>query len=267
MFKIPEFKKHFLTIAIINILALIVAYYSLFLDVVLPIKALIFLGLCFFPLLINFGYFWESIHNIIERRVEHEFTNVYSKNYKQSIIIELPELNLFKLVWRGISGIVASIVVIIPISLLVYNSMTTNNAVNVQQNPMMQTVAIIFYSTFLPALFWNYAKNNSIVSMLNIPKVVYIMGNYTLSYIVKTFAIVALACVNSLIDKFIINQSGILDVFSIWKDNASLYEIFKTPDASFLIILIFLAVLQLKTFYFALVNAYLLGTLVPCEEY
>ena len=95
MFKIPEFKKHFLTIAIINILALMVAYYSLFLDVVLPIKALIFLGLCFFPLLINFGYFWESIHNIIERRVEHEFTNVYSKNYKQSIIIELPELNLF----------------------------------------------------------------------------------------------------------------------------------------------------------------------------
>ena len=262
MFKKENFKKHFLFLIFTSILLFIfvIAYFVAisFINIANPIYGilLVILGyiLSLFPIFFPLGYFWELVNNIINRESDILANQIYDGKIKKVYIIDLPHTNVFKLIWRGFSSIVANIFIILPYIYLIY--LAKNNETLVNPDILVITISILFY-LLLPALLWNYAKQNSVVATLNIPKAVFLVGNYTFSFLKGLFFLAIIYLGNLFIDYFFIQLlcklslagteiKSILFLFGIF-----LYSIFT----------------MIKSYYFIYVNAYILGTIIPIQEF
>lgn len=252
MFRQKDFKKHFFYLVSITIylIAFCAVVLTLFihnndkkLDIIIALITLL-------PSYFVMGYFWELTENIINRNSNILANNIYDNKIKKEDIIELPELNFLKFIWRGIVSFVASIIMVLPPLLLIYYIATSGSLCHV--NPVALTIGQCLYYLFIPALLWNYAKQNSIVAPLNIFKAIYILGNYTFRYL-KNVAIF-----------FLVNS------ISIYVNNFIIQNfIVQNKQDNFLFILsaiLFIIIFALQCYYFVFVYAYLLGTILPEEE-
>ena len=144
------------------------------------------------------GYFWELTSSIISRDVDIVANNIYSGKIKSVFVISLPDFKPAKFIWRGFASIVASIMMVLPYALLVFSTAFTG----VFTLPMLEignfhsiyaicyNLLYVFFFAFLPAMLWNYAKENSVFAVWNIRKAVYLLGTYPGKYILNTFVFV-----------------------------------------------------------------------------
>ena len=145
------------------------------------------------------GYFWELTSSIISRDVDIVANNIYSGKIKSVFVISLPDFKPAKFIWRGFASIVASIMMVLPYALLVFSTAFTD----VFTLPMLEignfhsiyaicyNLLYVFFFAFLPAMLWNYAKENSVFAVWNIRKAVYLLGTYPGKYIFILFCILA----------------------------------------------------------------------------
>lgn len=267
MFSTENFKKNFLYL------------FFVFFKFIVPAIILYVLGSCtignfsfwsyvlsgvlfFAPLLCIQGYFWELTSQVISREWDIEGANIYNGKIKQIYQIKFPELNTRKFIWRGIASVVANFIMFCPLLVLLYFSAFTGIfgiqllGTNMFENPSYYYAAIlawIIYGFLVPALLWNYAKQDSVVAVLNYRKAVYIAGNYTGKYILNCIIFVVF---NSILSFAI---SAIFNLFSISTFNLS------EPLAA-LTLLILETVIYMVYIYCTFVNSYLLGTITPPEE-
>lgn len=199
------------------------------------------------------GYFFNLVENIIMRDWDIESTTVYSKKVKTVFKISLPELNIFKIFWRGIASSVAIILLLLPFILLV----TTSNAIFVlsKLSSLFVILIYLFLLLFFPALLWNYSTRNSIVAVFNYRKAIYIMGNYTGSYIKN----ILLGIIYYLIDGWFINI-----IVNIFAKNRIFFA--EHHGINLVYGLILLVIFFTNYIYSLYVNAYLLGTIAPVDE-
>ena len=96
----------------------------------------------------------------------------------------------------------------------------------------------LFFFAFMPALLWNYAKQNSVFAVWNVPKAVYIIENYFFRYIWNTILFVLFYLLNFFV----------------------LYQIYQQFGN---IVYLAAGILYLYSLH---VYAYLLGTLTPLND-
>lgn len=183
------------------------------------------------PLIYIFGYFWNLVENIIDKDVNIEANNVYDGKIKEIYNIILPSLGIKNNMWRGIAFVAALFLLLIPAGLIMYLG------INACANPLIVKVFLALFILTVPAFLWNYADKNSIVSVWNIGKAVYIMGNYPFRYLSRFLVFAAIFLVSGFIDGFLL----------------SYYPIF-------------ILICALKQTYVVYVYAYLMGTLMPHSE-
>lgn len=267
MFSTENFKKHFLYL------------FFVFFKFVIPAIILYVLGSCtignfsfwsyvlsgvlfFAPLLCIQGYFWELTSQIISREWDIEGANINNGKIKQIYQIKFPELNTRKFIWRGIASIVANFIMFSPLLAIFYFSFVAGFfgiqffGTNMFENPSYYFAAIlawIIYGFLTPALLWNYAKQDSVVAVLNYRKAIYIAGNYTGKYILNCIIFIIFNTILSL------TISAIFNLFSINTINLN-------EPLTALTLLIFVTVIYVMYIYCTHVNSYLLGTITPpCE--
>lgn len=252
MFKKDEFKKHFLYLSVMLVITIAIAsaFFLLNLsrlsDIIITVSALFLLV---FFLLSFLGYFWNLTEHIIDRDVEIISNEIYDGKIKKIFHFALPEFNLTKLAWRGLASIVASLVFLIPYFELLYLGFQSGS---LTQSTYSSLIFLnLFYFAFAPALFWNYAKQNSIFAVLDFRKAVYIMGNFFFKYFGVIIFYVFIFIINELFDSVVL--VSIKSLFSS--------QIFMVP-----VIILLSIIIGLKNIYMIFVNAYILGTLVPETE-
>lgn len=237
MFKKENFKKHYLILICCSLLTNLTLILFL-MGKITSIISMAFAGLIMFITgLFLCGYFWNLTENIIDAEADISANTVYNGKIKTFLKIELPTLKIFKLIWRGFASIIANILILIPYFLLIY--LANLSAAVKPSTLMLLPFIMLFYLLFFPALFWNYAKSNSVFAVLNITKAVYIMGNYPGRYIVKAFQLAVIYILFTVLTVFLTNTT---DIF------------------------VYIAILPVAI-YLTLVYAYILGTLVPNEEF
>ena len=260
MFKISGIKKH-----CIYLYSVFIAFFTFFgfltyllnsIDSLLFFKSYINIiwFICLLLLFLFFqGYFFNLVENIIMRDWDIESSAIYTKKVKTIFKISLPELYFFKILWRGIASSVAIVLLLLPFILLV----TTSNAVFVLSKLSSFFVLLIdlFLVLFFPALLWNYSIRNSIVAVFNYRKAIYIMGNYTGSYIKN----ILLGIIYYLIDGWIINF-----IVNIFAKNRIFFA--EHHGINLVYGLILLLIFFTNYIYSLYVNAYLLGTIAPIDE-
>lgn len=200
-----------------------------------------------FSWLILQGYFWNLTSNVISRDVDIVANNVYSGKIKNVYTIHLPEFKPIKFLWRGFASVVASILMVLPYSVLVFSTIFTASFSmpwdNIQMYHRIYTISYnllyLFFFLFMPALLWNYAKQNSVVAVWNIPKAVYIVENYFLNYVGHTVIFILF---------YMLNCAVLLAIFKLF-GNTVMYL------AS--------GILYIYSLH---VYAYLLGTITPVSE-
>lgn len=258
MFTTENFKKHFVYLfsysVVFCVLTIITAI--LMFSETLPTYSRYICGLAgvillLIPVLLTIGYFWNLTQQIISREEDISANSIYNGKIKHIYKIELPEFKFFQHLWRGIASIVANILLVIPYLYMIY--LNTFSGSYSQTGPLVILAATIFYVLFCPALLWNYAKNNSVVSVLNIFKAINITGNYTLRYIRCIFMFIITYIVIALTDLLLYNF-----VRPFMHENLNIFEII----VCLLSAIIFIA----KYLYFLYVNAYILGTITPVDE-
>ena len=263
MLKLKDFKKHFIYLTLTTIVSFLIAFYiqttslsALF----QTILTLIFLAV---PFLAITGYFWDTTQNVVDRSVDYKFSNIYGKGIKEKLVgIELPDFNLFKHIWRGISSLVASVLIMLPLYVLLTISGRLQELSSI--TTMTPTVMIcLFYFSFFPALLWNYAKNNSIVSVFNFPKAVYIMGNYTTRYVIHTVILLALIFADKIINHVLCLHLT-LDISTL-TNIGSIISFLQNTDL--LLLILPLIIILIKSIYLLMVYAYILGTIAPIDEF
>ena len=110
------------------------------------------------------GYFWEMTASIIERETDIVSSSVYDGKTKSVEKITLPDINFKKCTWRGIASSVAILIMELPVILLLMSRVFLDNELLL---PI--TIIVQFSIWFLsPGLFWNYAKKDSVFSILNV---------------------------------------------------------------------------------------------------
>ena len=121
--------------------------------------------ICLFipPLLVN-GYFWETTSNIIDRKTEIVSASTYDGNVKHVEKITLTNINIPKYLWRGFAASVAMLILELPVILIALSLIIFDVK---QLWPGLLAVQIGIW-ILAPGLCWNYAKNNSIFSILNV---------------------------------------------------------------------------------------------------
>lgn len=261
MFKHKDFKKHYLFLILVTTILFLSADGILFItSLIKPSNAIleiVFLCLILLtyilPILFPLGYFWELTNNIIEREVDIVANQIYDKKIKLVYKIDLPKLNIFKILWRGFASIIANIILITPYAGLIYITITNNDIL--YKNYLIINLTVLFL-ILLPALMWNYAKQNSIFAVLNISKAIYLAGNYTFRYLIATLLFVITYSVNILIDVFVIQllRPNLNELFSI-------QNIFVLAG-----LCCYFIISILKNFYLIFVTAYILGTIVSENE-
>lgn len=268
MFKTENFKNHFIYLLSIYLFFILMSVFLFFIssiltDMVWKVVLWIFSALTFIsPMLCFQGYFWNLTDNIINRQTDIISSNVYNGKVKEIFKIELPEINTRRFIWRGIASIVASLLLCYPfVILLVLASLTSGTAVAFYNFDLAATVVMyagcyLFLGLFIPALLWNYAKQDSIFAVWNFPKAVHIMGTYTGKYIWNTFLFLVFAFVNYCITTFLTFILGL-----------SAFHYNFNFDTFTIVRFVILIVLQYAiSIYWIFVNAYLLGTIAPsCE--
>lgn len=211
MFKAENFNKRvlqlFLSMLLLILIALVLYAVSAFLINDFYIKyTLLILAAIFYisSSLVVQGYFWELTSSIISRDVDIVANNIYSGKIKSVFVISLPEFKPAKFIWRGFASIVASIMMVLPYALLVFSTAFTG----VFTLPMLEignfhsiyaicyNLLYVFFFAFLPAMLWNYAKENSVFAVWNIRKAVYLLGTYPGKYILNTFVFVIFYLLN-----------------------------------------------------------------------
>ena len=276
MFKTENFKKHFWTLCAIdfffNLLALIIFIivttiadrYTSTVAAILILSFITFL----IPYLFASGYFWELTFKIIGRDVDINASSIYDGKIKHYEKINLPEIKFFRYIWRGIASIVATIILILPIVFIIFSfsksTVTTFEILNLNpsQLPIVYFIVSIFICLFVPALLHNYAYRDSVFAVLNLRKAVYLMGNYPFRYLWNTFLIFIFSLISAVILNFLSNISG----FSSNISNVNLSHVIANIH-----VIITFAIIMLVTIFWRIyslfVNAYLLGTIAPKEEF
>ena len=275
MFKVKDFGKHvlkqFLLVLsvwfILGILFFItpslLSDLSFESEIVRKIVALILLIL---PFLSITGYFWCLTDEIINREQDTVAKDVYNGRVGLKDKITLPEWSIKKFVWRGFASLIATIIMYIPIvmivTLMLINIDKLTGFWNMSQDAAeLYLLGIIcFICFFIPALLWNYARRDSVIAVLNFPKAVYIVENYTGKYILNTVLFIILSLVHSFIIKSIALWLG------LGMDMTSHSITFTSASNVLLQLIVYLILCFVVELYFLYVNAYLLGTIAPpCE--
>lgn len=268
MFKAENLKKHllyflltycsfFLAAMIFSVAAYFLQKYFIFSILCYLIAALLFIA----PSLCIQGYFWELTSNIISRDVDIKAANVYNGKIKQVFKIELPTLNTCKFIWRGIASIVATILMFLPFVMLVVTTYFTGvfllpmvNIGNYESTYLTSYLFLyLFLSSFIPALLWNYARQDSVVAVWNIRKAIFIMGNYTGKYIWNTLLFIVF---------YVLNYAVIAGIGFLLR----VYDGLALDVTAVIRILLFYLLSMAVYFYSLYVYAYLLGTIAPPAE-
>ena len=223
------------------------------------------------PNLLISGYFWEITESIIRREEDILPPQVYNEKIKKIEKIELPEFDAWKFIWRGIAAIVANALMWLPMYLIVFSSLlvmftavygfSRTALYNFIMTPGFAGLVIIVF-TLAPALLWNYAKQNSIVAVWNIPKAIHIVGNYPLRYFVRIFGIIVVAAIDNTLKIAI----GYLTMGLSPFQSVDARFIAQSADISGISLTIYFLIIYLESLYFMYIYAYLLGTVAPPSE-
>ena len=266
MFKVPEFKRHFMKL-ILTLLAfwapLSVIYFSFlffFHDFYVEFGFLLnilYIVLCAMPFLCLTGYFWCLTENIIDRSTDVVSSNIYDGKVKVINIIELPDWCLPKFLWRGIASIFASAILtyfIITVMSLIftgYAGVIKFWGWNDIQSSIFIFIIILCINLLIPALLWNYAAMDSIVAVLNVPKVISIISSNFTRYIIKIISMVVISLLQAVLMQVIFQNCAPL--------------IINMGIEQQIIFLSFVNYIILA--YAVYVYAYVLGTMFPtCEK-
>lgn len=261
MFKEKTFKNHYFKLLFctlgLNILAIILAvllYIFAFDKFILELFFYITLFFLFLiPNLLPTGYFWELTEKIIDRESDIQANSIYGGRIKKTYKFELPEFNIAKFIWRGFASIVANIIMVIPYILLLFLGIKNDSFYTF---PQILIISMILFALLVPALLWNYAKQDSVFAVLNIPKAVNIIGNYPFRYLKTIILLFIIYFINAFLDEVVIKM--ILPYIRGTFDFKDILIILGVIIYSIFVII--------KSFYLIFVNAYLLGTLAPeCE--
>ena len=262
MFKEKDFKNHFIAlikwIFILSIIPIVLtAFFFLYPseDFLVKTSFIVLIPLfCLFPCLLPMGYFWELTENMIDRTYEIQSSSVFDGKIKKVYKIKLPEFRVGKFIWRGFASIIANIIMFALYVFLIFLHM--KNTVDYQLPLEIYIPAWILLASLIPALLWNYAKQNSIFAMLNFPKAIYIISNYFFRYIGTLLLLLLLCGVNAFLDNFVVQ--GIIPFI---KGN------FDFQDLSIIVgLLIYSVFLFLKDLYLIFVISYVLANIVPESE-
>lgn len=261
MFKTSGIKKHFFYLfgifVLFSIFSGILTYLFNSIDNITFLKSYINIiwSICLISIFWFYqGYFFNLVEKIISRDWDIESNNIYNKNVKTIFKISLPELNFFKNLWRGIASSIAIVLLLLPFILLI----TTSNAIFIlsKLSPFVVTIIYVFLLLFFPALLWNYSTNNSIIAVFNYRKAIFIMGNYTWNYIKNILIAIIYSIINGLIINLIVN---------IFAKNRIFFAEHHGINLIYGLILLFIFITNY--IYCLYVNAYLLGTITPANEY
>ena len=121
------------------------------------------------PTLLSMGYFWKMVENIIDRRTDIVSSSIYGGKVNLIESIEIPNIKFFSYIWKGFAGSVAVLIMEIPVFVLLLYCLIYKNE---QFIPAVIAVQVLIW-ILSPGLYWNYAKENSIFSILN----VYVAGH------------------------------------------------------------------------------------------
>ena len=273
MFSVKNFKHHFmyllLTAAICWFSTFLLFFFSerlfsfnsLIINIIVIVSG-IFLFLA--PFLALTGYFWCLTDNIIGREQEAKLNSIYSGDKGLKNIITLPEWDLPRFIWRGIASIVASIIMYIPFTIIVVLIIFNLSVIAAfwQLDPMQVTIAtfiiMILMALLLPGLLWNYARRDSVVAVLNIPKAIDLLANNASRYLLHTILLIIVYVISSLITSFLSTISGFSENMHALPD-ATIFTAIK--------VIFVLLCCHIINIYFIYVYAYVLGTLVPTNEH
>ncbi len=273
MFKVENFKEHYWKLFRNYIFYVVLSFILMFLSV--GFKNYQTLSFCFLaasiiifvlPFLLCQGYFWELTDEAINRDYDITASEVYDGTIKKIFKISLPKWNTKKFIWRGVASIVATIILYVPLVALMIFGIFLGTL------PMYEMYAIPIFSLFAfevtplmmlcllaylitPALLWNYAKRNSIISVLNIRAAIYLIGNYFGKYCLNSIGLIVLYAVDYLVMCLLIKLffgNGILAA----QDNLFGLVLFG----------IFFLIWVLKYLYTIFVCAYLLGTIADTGD-
>ena len=209
------------------------------------------------------GYFWELTASIISRDVDIAASNIYSGKIKSIFKISIPEFKPFAFIWRGFASVIASILMFVPFVLLVMSTLYTQIFFlpydNIEFYHKLYAISynIIYFLFFslIPALLWNYAKQNSVVAVWDLRKAMYLLETYPLKYIWNSILFIL----------FYLFNYAILYVVQKYIFNLNFVKIASTGVLSMSIFL-FIFVTYLIYLYSLHVYSYLLGTIAPISE-
>ena len=204
------------------------------------------------PLFCIQGYFWCVTENIISREWDITSATVYNGKVKEIFKVKLPELNTGKFIWRGIASCVATLMMILPFTIILTTSAFATTFANIPIQTLL--IVYVFLTMFIPALLWNYAARDSVFAVWNIRKAIHIMGNYTGKYIWNTILFALFYILSASILSLIAMQLGV-------QEGATYTSILSAAK-----LLICLAITYLQYLYSLYVYAYLLGTIAPPAE-
>ena len=276
MFKTKDFFKRYLQLIIVTLSFIIFAVLSFLIGAYVPlpnqVKAGFFILAGILPVLLTLliqGYFWELTAKIISRDVDIAASNIYSGKVKSIFIIELPEFQPFKYMWRGFASVIASILMFVPFILLVVSSTYTQIFFlpydNIEFYHRLYAICynIIYFLFFalIPAMLWNYAKQNSIVAVWNLNKAIYLLETYPFRYIWNTILFILFYILNYYLLAGFAVVNGIQQ-FLMKMQSVNLLNSTATCMGVFL----FLLVIYIIYLYSLHVYAYLLGTIASYTE-
>ena len=272
MFKKDDFKNHFLKLFSLIfifwiplfIIASIIYLNRTFFDE----QVLFYIGIAFaigliLPFLGITGYFWELTESIINRETDIVANNIYNNKIHIKNIIDLPDWNLRKFIWRGFASIVASIIMYIPF-VLFFTALKIRIPMiaaywgwTSEQTMIITSALVIFSCLLIPGLLWNYARRDSVVAVLNIPKAFDLMCNHTIRYILHSLLLVIVYFISSFLTSYLSAILGITGNMDMLADG---YFI-----AAVKLILLMLCC-HIINIYFIFIYAHILGTLFPTYE-
>ncbi len=276
VFENNNFKYHFMYLVKIGLIFICLAIVLVFLmnfndfsDLTCHFLSLFLIILISVPHLNLTGYFWYLTDNITERKTDILSANIYNKKIDFKDIIEFPEINIWKFVWRGIASIVATILMYIPVSMIfVYSSLNVTKVSEfwgwtTQQTTFFYIFLVCLIAFFIPALLWNYAKKDSVFAVWNVFEASRVIGENFVRYVKNTVLFLLYSVVYSIIIKTVTFMLGL----SIW-NTCDIWYTFSTHGIND-IISGFLAIIfnYIAGIYWVHVNAYLLGTISEKQGY
>lgn len=251
MFKTEGFKKHFLCLFFGSLLLYLIAFALIFTNIFVLVPAAYLLSIV--PSLYIMGYFWNLTEQIISRDNDISANNVYDGKITEVNRVTLPSLAFFKNIWRGIASIFAILLLLVPfIFLFAVGSKYGTLSIAIPMGSMLMT---LFCVLLMPAMLWYYSYKNSVVSVWNIRKVIYIIGNYPLRYFSRVICLLILVVINSVIDSHLVKFLP-----------ANAQSMASLDFVGGIIAISVCLIFGLKYLYFVYVNAYLLGTIAPTSE-